>query len=48
MSKSLVARESVLKLNPRLDIHAHHCNIKDLPVHFFIQFQFIVMALDNV
>ena len=48
MSKSLVARESVLKLNPHLNIQAHHCNIKDLPLHFFNQFQFLVMALDNV
>jgi len=48
MSKSLVAKQSVQKLNPHLDIQAHHCNIKELPLSFFTQFQFIVMALDNV
>ena len=48
MSISLVAKESVLKLNPHLNIEAHHCNIKDLPLSFFNQFQYLVMALDNV
>jgi ubiquitin-like 1-activating enzyme E1 B len=48
MSKALVARESVLKINPDFDIIAHHKNIKELPISFFKQFQFLVMALDNV
>lgn len=48
MSKSLVARETILKLNPSLNIQAHHTNIKDLPIAFFRQFGFLVMALDNI
>lgn len=48
MSKALVARQSVLKINPHFDIVAHHKNIKELPISFFKQFQFFVMALDNV
>jgi len=48
MSKSLVAKESVLKLNPKLNIEAHHMNIKDLPISFFRQFTFIILALDNI
>ena len=48
MSKALVAKESVLKLNPGLSIEAHHMNIKDLPISFFKQFNFIVLALDNI
>ncbi len=47
-SKALVARQSILALFPGLDIHAHHCNIRDLPLNFFRQFNFIVLALDNV
>lgn len=48
MSKALVAKESVLKLNPGLNIEAHHMNIKDLPISFFKQFNFMVLALDNI
>ena len=48
MSKALVAKESVLKLNPALSIEAHHMNIKDLPISFFSQFSLLIMALDNV
>lgn len=48
MSKSLTARETILKLNPDMDIVAHHKNIKELPINFFKQFNFIVMALDNI
>jgi ubiquitin-like 1-activating enzyme E1 B len=48
MSKSLVAKETILKLNPNLNIEAHHMNIKDLQISFFRQFGFIIMALDNI
>ena len=48
MSKALVARESVLALNANLKIHAYHTNIKELKISFFRQFDFIVMALDNI
>lgn len=48
MSKSLVAKESVLQLNPKLNIEAHHMNIIDLPISFFRQFGFLIMALDNI
>jgi ubiquitin-like 1-activating enzyme E1 B len=48
MSKALVAKESVLKLNPTLNIEAHHMNIKDLPIAFFRQFDILVLALDNI
>lgn len=48
MSKSLVAKESILKLNPKLNIEAHHMNIKDLQIAFFKQFGFLIMALDNI
>lgn len=48
MSKSLVAKESILKLNPKLNIEAHHMNIKDLQISFFKQFGFLIMALDNI
>ncbi len=48
MSKALTARETILKLNPDFDIVAHHKNIKELPINFFKQFNFVVMALDNI
>jgi len=48
MSKSIIARESILQLNPKLNITAHHMNIKDLPISFFRQFNFIILALDNI
>lgn len=48
MSKSLVAKEAILKLNPALNIEAHHVNIKELKISFFKQFSFIIMALDNI
>jgi molybdopterin/thiamine biosynthesis adenylyltransferase len=43
-----VAKESIMTLNPYLNIHAHHLNVKDLPISFFKKFNFIVLALDNV
>jgi hypothetical protein len=43
-----MARETILKINPDLDIVAHHKNIKELPINFFKHFQFLVMALDNI
>jgi ubiquitin-like 1-activating enzyme E1 B len=48
MSKSLVAKDTILKINPDLDIIAHHKNIKELPINFFKQFNFLIMALDNI
>lgn len=38
----------MLQLNPQLNITAHHMNIKDLPIAFFRQFHFIILALDNI
>lgn len=43
-----MAREAVKKVNPFLNIHAHHMNIKELPIEFYKQFNFLVMALDNI
>ena len=48
MSKSLVAKETIKQINPFLNIEAHHMNIKELPINFFKQFNFLVMALDNI
>jgi len=48
MSKALVARESILALNGNSKIHAYHTNIKELKISFFRQFDFIIMALDNI
>lgn len=47
-SKSLTARESLLRLNPSLPIMAHHCNIRDKSLEFFKQFNLVIMALDNI
>ena len=43
-----MAKETILKINPDFDIVAHHMNIKELPINFFKQFNFLVMALDNI
>lgn len=43
-----MAREAILQINPDFDIIAHHKNIKELPISFFKQFNFVVMALDNI
>ena len=48
MSKSLVAKEAILAINPNLKIEAHHKNIKELEISFFKQFGVIIMALDNI
>ena len=44
-----VARETMLKLNPSLNIVSHHKNIKDeeFGLLFFKQFDIIITALDN-
>ena len=36
------------EINPDLNVVSHHLNIKDLKIGFFRQFDFLVMALDNV
>lgn len=48
MSKALVAKETIIKINPDFNITAHHKNIKELPINFFKQFNFLIMALDNI
>lgn len=48
MSKSIVARETILKLNPNFNIIAHHSNIKSFSIDFFKKFNFLVLALDNI
>lgn len=49
-SKSQVARESVLKMNPHVKIVAHHGNIKDpqFGAEFFKTFTIVMNALDNL
>jgi molybdopterin/thiamine biosynthesis adenylyltransferase len=44
-----VARETMLKLNPTLNIVSHHKNIKEeeFGILFFKQFDIIITALDN-
>ncbi|KAL8570498.1 E1 ubiquitin-activating protein uba2 [Nucella lapillus] len=48
-SKSQVAKESVLKFNPDVDIVAYHDSIMnpDYDVNFFKQFTLVMNALDN-
>ncbi|XP_076469784.1 SUMO-activating enzyme subunit 2-like [Babylonia areolata] len=48
-SKSQVAKESVLKFNPDVDITAYHDSIMspDYDVNFFKQFTLVMNALDN-
>ncbi|KAK7114229.1 hypothetical protein V1264_000319 [Littorina saxatilis] len=48
-SKSQVARESVLKFNPDVDIKAYHDSVMspDYDVNFFKQFTLVLNALDN-
>lgn len=47
--KSLVAREAVLKLNPKASIVAHHGNVKaeEFGMDFFQSFDLVINALDN-
>lgn len=49
-SKSLVARETALKFNDRVNIEAHHNNIKDgqFNVQWFRSFNIVLNALDNL
>jgi ubiquitin-like 1-activating enzyme E1 B len=48
--KALVARESILLLNPYAKIEAHHANIKEerFGLTFFEGFDLVMNALDNV
>eukprot|EP01132_Coremiostelium_polycephalum_P004882 gene4882-6090_t len=50
MSKSKIARESVLKYNPYVSITAHHGDIKshDFSPNYFKQFDLVMNALDNL
>jgi len=50
MSKSRVAKESVLKLNPTAKIKSHHANIKDTAYgpSYMKQFNIVMNALDNL
>jgi len=50
MSKSKVARESVLRFNPKCSIVAHHGNIKDskFDSKYFEKFDIVLNALDNL
>eukprot|EP00469_Lotharella_globosa_P012716 CAMPEP_0167771616 /NCGR_PEP_ID=MMETSP0111_2-20121227/382_1 /TAXON_ID=91324 /ORGANISM="Lotharella globosa, Strain CCCM811" /LENGTH=472 /DNA_ID=CAMNT_0007660999 /DNA_START=133 /DNA_END=1548 /DNA_ORIENTATION=- len=49
-SKAKVARETVLKFNPKCKIIAHHGNIKDakFDADYFKTFDIVLNALDNV
>lgn len=47
-SKALTAKETIRALNPLLKVEAHHRNIRELPVPFFRQFDYLIMALDNI
>ena len=49
-SKSLVARETALKFNDKVNIKAHHNNIKDgqFNVQWFKSFNVVLNALDNL
>ena len=49
-SKSAVARESVLKFNPNVNIRAHHGNVMtdEFDLEFFKRFSIVLNALDNV
>ncbi|KAK8193286.1 hypothetical protein HDK77DRAFT_189165 [Phyllosticta capitalensis] len=49
-SKALVARESAGKFNPKVNIEAHHANIKDpeFNVDWFKSFTVVFNALDNL
>eukprot|EP00466_Bigelowiella_natans_P002319 jgi/Bigna1/91267/estExt_fgenesh1_pg.C_940065 len=49
-SKSMVARESVLRFNPECNIIAHHGNIKDskFDTSYFKKFDIVMNALDNL
>ncbi|ORY05605.1 putative ubiquitin-like activating enzyme [Basidiobolus meristosporus CBS 931.73] len=49
-SKAHVARESVLKFNPNVNILSHHANINDpqFSVEWFKRFDLVMNALDNL
>lgn len=49
-SKARVARESVLRFSPSLNIRAHHADIfsKEFDLRFFESFDLVMNALDNV
>lgn len=49
-SKALVAKESALRINPALDIVAHHANIfaPDYDLSYFEGFDIVLNALDNL
>mmetsp|Transcript_17796 Transcript_17796/g.23061 ORF Transcript_17796/g.23061 Transcript_17796/m.23061 type:complete len:668 (-) Transcript_17796:312-2315(-) len=49
-SKSQVARDAILKFNPKAKVIAHHGNIKtsEFGVHFFKKFNLVMNALDNL
>ncbi|KAL0081916.1 ubiquitin-activating enzyme [Phycomyces blakesleeanus] len=48
--KAHVAREAVLKFQPKANITSHHANIKDsqFGIEWFKQFSFVLNALDNL
>ncbi|KYQ93777.1 sumo-activating enzyme subunit 2 [Tieghemostelium lacteum] len=50
MSKAKIARETVLKYNPNVNIIAHHGDIKttDFGPQFFKRFDLVMNALDNL
>jgi ubiquitin-like 1-activating enzyme E1 B len=47
-SKALVGKESVLKFNPNVNIHAHHQSIFEFNLDWFKEFSLVLNALDNV
>lgn len=47
LSKAIVAKETLLKLNPDLNLVAFQSNIKEFGIKYFKQFDLILSALDN-